>query len=448
MIRRRLPDLVGLAIACAVLGFQVRAQSDQGGYSRHCPVEKETGRMPAPTYVGDYNVLFLAKGGAQQGIESLLVRVHGTLKLDTFDGKVDKVSGKAEYLYAGSGMAGKIMLLGLNFTGDGQLEKRGAASDYGFGALATMSIRGGASARTSNAHVNDVRGASGVLTLDFNILQATCDVASGTFTSSEFDQTARAMAAKGFQVSEYQGTWSVSSFADAAKKQKELLDKLNKQPPAGIVRTREAEATRLGKIADDIKKEKEEVRECLFKIWLQHARKLVAQYIQEDTAKIKAYKGDAPGLDGLMSRALEAARSLALIGMDECEEALHNQLWNAIAAKLSEVLTKMVKGNAPLHDILRILKNAQLLGVVSPELEQTVASGIQAQARQLADAAWSSLRGTAQKHGNNSCDPEVRTAIGQALHAARAYQLLGGDEDYAQGLMKYITTLTCKTSRQ
>jgi hypothetical protein len=445
MMRRWLPELLGLSIACALVGASLRAQSQGGGYSRHCPVDKEAGKLAAASYKGSFSAMFFAEGGAAQGNMSLMMRVHGPLELEPLGGKVDGVKGNVDYFLGGAGMAAPVMLLGLNFSGEGELARDGASSEDRFDAMAYLSIKGGASARAPNGQAKRSGAAGGAIHLNFVIDQSTCDVASGRFTSPEILKSADALSAKGFTVSKYHGTWQVSSGGDSAKKQQKLLEELSKTPPKGIVRTREAEARRLGKIADDIKREQPEVRDCLIRIWLQHVRKLNASWIQEDAAKIKAYKGDAAGLDELICRGLEADRSLAQVGMDQCEEALHEKLWDAIAGKLSDVLARMAKQQAPLRDILQVLRNAELLGAVSPALEEQVAAAIVDQAKKLADAYFAALKRAATAHKKDGCNPEVRKAAAQALHVEHQYELLGGSDDGR--LLSYLAGLGCGGSK-
>lgn len=443
MLRRRLLDLAGLAVACALLGFQLRAESAKRYYSRHCPVEKDPGRMNAPKYTGDFDALFLAKGGKAQGIESILVRVHGPLELKTFDGKVDGLKGTADYLFAGNGMAGGVMALGLNFAGEGELRRNGPSTGSRFDGQAPLQIKGGASARVPTGHKSQLGSASGDLNLKFMIEQATCDVASGTVSSPELLQTAAALRAKGFQVPEFTGRWQVSSGADTAKKQQELIKALNKQPPPGIYRRREAEAARLGKLADDIKREEPAVRDCLLKIWLQHVRQRYQADARDDLNRINHYKGDPAGLDDLLQRALATSRALALVGLDECEAELYQLIWDAVRDQLGAMLARMVKQGLPLHDLLKVLRNAQLLGDIAPKLEEQVREGTIARAEQLVVVYFASLKQAVKNHKKDPCNPEVKKAIQQALHAQRMHETIGGQTSPSTDVLGYVSGLSC-----
>jgi hypothetical protein len=443
MSRRQLPALVGLVIACVVLCVSSRSPSKKGLYSRHCPVDKNEGKMNAPKYTGEFDVVFLAKGGKAQGIESILVRVHGSLEIRTFEGKVHDLKGGVDYLFAGSGLVGGVMALGLNFAGEGDLRINGPSLGTRFDGKAPLKLKGGASARVPTGHKSFLGSAGGDLNLKFMIEQATCDIASGTFASPELLQTAAALRDKGFQVPTFTGRWQVSSGTDASKKQQELIKQLNKPSPPGIYRRREAEAVRLGKLADDIKLEEPAVRDCLLKIWLQHVRKRLNKEALEDLNKINGYKGDPAGLDDLMQRALATCRMLALIGLDECEEELYKLIWEAISGKLGDMLERMVKRGAPLHDILKVLRNAELLGEIAPALEKQVREGTIYRAEQLVDVYLFMLKQAVKANKKDPCNPQVKKAITQALHASKMYELLGGPRTPSTDVLSYVSSLSC-----
>jgi len=196
------------------------------------------------------------------------------------------------------------------------------------------------------------------------------------------------------------------------------------------VRTREAESIRLGKLADRIKKdEPESLRECLWLLWVDHATAQYQAWAEADGKSLQGYRGDWGGLRERIARALETLRSLSLLGQDECSAGLQEKVWMAMQDALGSYLDRMAKGQAPMNHLLQVLKEAQMLGSVSPAIEARVEGAIQAQAKKQADLTFKLFQGAVQAakgaKGDLSKDPAVLQALRTALNAEKAANMLG-----------------------
>jgi hypothetical protein len=240
------------------------------------------------------------------------------------------------------------------------------------------------------------------------------------------------MEGAGYKVERPTWTWEMTREKEDGDPIQKFKEELEKKAPQGIVRTREAEARRLGKLAERIRNdEPESIRECLWSLWVAHVIGQYEAWAVEDTKSLTGYKGDWSGLQERITRALDTDRALCLMGRDTCASGTHEQLWTAIQGALSAYLTRMAEGSASQAHLLDVLKSAQLLGAVSPALEAQTWTAIQAQAKELADLTYASFQAAVQGARSAKRDPATDSAVQgasrRAIDAERAANLVGVD---------------------
>lgn len=419
---------IGRAVLLTVLVLCLwgTAHAQSGGWSRNCPVEKRVGDLNEGTYSGDFDVKVTAKGGPALMNQAWTLWIRGTVRFVVNEiGNISNIEGDSKYQFGGSGTAAASVLAGINFDGGGALKMDGPLWNDRFSAVAKITAPGSIFAQGPGGGSGFGGVGAGDLHLHFKMDVATCDKASGTFTSPEVEQTITALQEQGFVISgSPAGTWTASAGTDMAQKVADLQRELAQKAPAGIVRRRDDESRRLGAIADRIKQRPAGEQECLFKVWEQHVRGVLAEWVWSDVKKLRNYGGDVEGLEGLMKQGLEADKQLSLIGRDQCEAQLHDEMWSAIESSLSSMLNRMVKSNAPVQDIMKVMRQAQLLGNVAPALEQRVVNAILAESKKLADAYYQDFRMARQNHPKDPCHPDVVNPWRKAIAAEREWELM------------------------
>lgn len=252
--------------------------------------------------------------------------------------------------------------------------------------------------------------------------QGTCDGASGRVTSESLQGMITSMESAGYTVERPSWLWVMTREKEDDDPIKKFQDELEKKAPQGIVRTREVEARRLGKLAGRIRNdEPESIRECLWSLWVAHVIGQYEAWAGEDTKSLTGYKGDWSGLQERITRALDTDRALCLMGRDTCASGTHEQLWTAIQGALSAYLTRMAEGSASQAHLLDVLKSAQLLGAVSPALEAQTWAAIQAQATEMANLTYANFQAAVQSTRSAQRDPATDSAVqGAAQHAITA----------------------------
>ncbi|HJW72640.1 MAG TPA: hypothetical protein VJ486_07255 [Geothrix sp.] len=266
-----------------------------------------------------------------------------------------------------------------------------------------------------------------------------CDGASGHLTSESLQGMISSMEGAGYAVERPSWTWEMTREKEAGDPIQKFKDELEKKAPQGIVRTREVEARRLGKLAERIRNdEPESIRECLWSLWVAHVIGQYEAWAAEDAKSLTGYKGDWSGLQERIRRALDTDRALCLMGRDTCASSTHQQLWNAIQSALSAYLTRMAEGSASQAHLLDVLKSAQLLGAVSPALEEQTWAAIQAQAKEMADLTYANflaaVQGARSAKRDPATDSTVQGAAQHAIAAEKAANLVGVEVHQSVGL--------------
>lgn len=420
-----------LALALVLLAGPLAAQD----FSRHCTEPKEGAGLVDGSYDGTFSMSSTFSTPVGPGTLVQTIQGSGDFKVTLVlraGGSGSRGEGRLNTRtamnWAAMGAQSQQQM-----AGTGLLKLEGEVSAQSFRLKASHTTSGvttssgyGQSQSVSQTLTDDV-------TLEMVADEADCNHARGALRSDSVASLEDSMRSAGYSVERGSWTWEMKRTEDASDKIKALRDELQKKAPAGTYRSREAEGRRLAKIADRIKfEETEELQACLFPIWLAHAEQESAQWVAQDAPKVASFNGDWGALQGLIRQALDADRSLALTGRDTCWTNLHKDLWDAIRQALSRHLERMASGQAPISQINQALKQAELLGAVSPGLSEQVWATLRQEATQKADLTYSAYQAalkSAIARGvpteRRLVDPEVQKALVAALNAERAANAAG-----------------------
>lgn len=440
MVKQRfILPYVWLYVIMSFLLMAMPAAADD--YSRHCTINNGESEVTLRkgTYEGTWEEELVFTYNHYGVRFTQTYRYEGTFRLK-IDNKphesgwllvdTSELSGEVRISHNLSGSA-VPMTASQIADGKGSLKLDEEVGNSEFTALMDLQASGMLTIRTPEAVVQKGSNAQGQHTLKFVAEQADCNGASGRVHHEASDDFIAIMEKGGYRVQRTPARWRMSRVEDASDPIRKLKEELQKPAPQGIVRTREVEARRLGTIADNIKKEPEDLQDCLWPIWLDHVLQLSANYVSQDIVSLHSYNGDWQGLQSLVMQALDADRSLSLMGRDTCSEALHNQLWEALSGALSRYLEKMADGRAPLAHILEVDRQGELLGVISPGLRNYYWQVLKEEALRWADVAWEAYvvvrDNTPGTLLEQSSLPTFRNAIEKALVAEKAAVALGND---------------------
>lgn len=393
-------------------------------YSRHCRQSDSGGdvKLVEGTYEGTWEEALAISQTIEGHPLKQVFSANGTFKL--------KINNSSP---SGSSIQGEMLtytkmdtfMAGQRLAGRGSLTLDGDVGTKEFTAKANHTTSG----NVYSPGYSQSQQFTDVVEIRFTADQADCSGASGKVRSQALLDIAKMSEASGYTIEWLPAKWQMTRVEDPSDKIAKLKEELNRKPPAGIVQRRESEGTRLGKIADGIKKEPKELQECLYAIWFEHVKKVFQEWVLQDTAKLRGYNGDYQGLQSLARQALEADRSLCLVGLDTCSENIHQDLWDALGGALTRYLKRMVDGQAPIENIMNALREGEILGVISPQLRERCWDEIRRQAQQEADMAWQEYK-TAYKAapGDEKAkakNPSVISAINKAVTAEKAAAVCG-----------------------
>jgi len=264
--------------------------------------------------------------------------------------------------------------------------------------------------------------------MEFTANSGDCQSASGSLTVPTLAGVVDSMRSQGASVNLDVARWEMKRVEDVSDQLQRFKQELEEPPPAGIHWTREAEARRWWMLLDSaMQREPEDLHSCLHDLWIERVGKVHALWVTEDTAQLNAWTGagDWPTLQDHLQRALDSSRGLCLLGLDTCLADSHQRLWEAIHGALSRHLTRMAEGGAPIVDILSVARSADLLGAVSPPLRAQYTAAVQAQAVELADAAWTAYQTALKAANGQRMDPSVKPLLYRAIRTEKIANLLG-----------------------
>lgn len=395
-------------------------------YSRFCKRPGEGEYLRPGTYEGTWEVRYAAvlpMGPRQtlsaQGTFRLTVGKEGGSRLT---GSMTRSTRMQAALPGGQASQ--------RLEGTGTLSLEGEPSGNTFVATARHSASG--EIRVDHAIHSTSQGQtdSGSDRMEFTATSGDCNSAAGTLKVPTLEEVLESMRAQGCSVTTEAALWRMKRVEDASDRLQRFKQELAAQAPAGIHRTREAEAQRWAKLLDAaLQREPEDLHACLHDLWLERVGRVHARWVGEDTARLNGWTGagDWPTLQDHLRRAIETSRGLCLLGLDTCLAEAHQGLWAAIHGALARHLQRMADGQAPIVDILSVARSAELLGAVSPGLRDQYAAAILAQAIQLADAAWAEFQAALKALPKGMMDPRINPSLHRAVRTEKAANLLGAN---------------------
>jgi hypothetical protein len=444
----------------AFLALCIAANVHGQGLSRHCRAVEDSNAFIRD---GDFSGTFRIKMTFRQQVSGApmeqTITGDGTFDLSIdgmplFDGRTKdlskfkgslktttKMSWSPKSLQASQALAGSADL-----TEDSS--KGNARSGNSFKVQGPHRIAGSVTGTTPYGGGSKPQEFQDDVTLEFTAASGSCMEASGTISSRSLSSMADMMRESGFEVVDFTTSWDMHRTDDLAARERTLRAELDKAAPAGIHRTRDAEATRLASLADGIREAPQKVQDCLFEVWKEGARKIYGRWVEEDAGALAAFgKLKAGGrvynanswseIERLVRQALWSDRALALMGLDTCTRMEHTRLWQEINGRIDEYLEQMSAAKAPIVNLLAVLRSAEVLGEVSPGLREQVYSAVLRLGVQQADRTWAALLAaynTAKRRANATAsalpvrpvdDPAVRAALHAALVAENAAVMVG-----------------------
>ncbi len=393
-------------------------------YSRHCRQDGGEVMLVEGTYNGTWEEAL----SITQSVEGMTINQVFTASGE-FRLTIDKTPDGQAPGRDGSSIQGEMKthtrmsapMAGQRLAGRGALALDGAVGADSFSAKVNHTTAGNL---YSAGGYNQKQSFSDVVTIRFQVDQADCNGASGKVRSDALTGIARMSEAAGYTLEWLPSKWQMQRVEGASDAIARLKEELNRPPAPGIVRTRDVEGRRLGQIADRIRQEPDDLQDCLFSIWLSHVEQQFQSWAAEDTASLNSFNGNYYVLTSLCGRALEADRALCLVGRDACSEAIHQELWAALQGAVSRYLKRMADGDAPMGHLLEVMRQGQLLGAISPQLNEQCWAAVREQAKQQADVTWENYRtayGAAPGGpGDKARNQAVTAALGRALEAETA----------------------------
>ncbi len=427
-----------IALVLAVGATAPSAADDP--YSQNCPRTTES-KLSDDTYIGTFEVRVTATGKLLNRIE---LAMTGSFEMRRESGDIVELTGTINFslhTYTSS-----FLKPSLSSEAFGKLERTGMTSGDRF--QMAGELKGSAMIGTKDTvHNLGVGGVSDFL--EFLVVTANCDAASGQVKSRSLEEARTKLLALGdYQVSELSGYWSATTGTKLGEEQKKLKEDLDRVMNAGgssgaLVRTRGTMANSAAHIADRIRSKyaMTPLLGCLLEQYRDHVARYFRTWLEEDIAALSVLTSRLAGtaasggaqqmnaLNELVTKALESDRSLALFGVDTCYAGLHAQLWTQVEMSIEAMLTYLVKSGAPAADLFRVLRMAELLGEVTPALRERVYATVRARAIALFEELRKSFEHMRAVNGA-SCDNGIMSAFLVTVGAGKQCQILGGSCEF------------------
>jgi hypothetical protein len=429
------------------LGTAVLLLAPPGGTqsgSENCPYQTGKLNLPPGTYQGSFSHRSVAKGGEKLMNMALTTTLSGTFTVEVGQGgKIERVTGQQNYSCGGQGSPVPIVIAGITSKASGPVSLGDQTADSitlladGAGGGSVFAIAPGVRGGTAAA-------GSGRITLKLKLEAGICGRASGTFSSPELDRQYAGFSQGGFAVEQGPMTWSLGANGKNDQELQEFEQKV--RDTLGYQSTiagRGLARRKLLELLSEAKKKhgNDQLMECLSATWMAGAHQMLTAWIQEDLAGLARNAGDAAGLEVMVRRILGADRQIALLGLDTCSPGLHESIWTGLESAFVEALQRAYKERR-LLDLLRLMRDGSLLGVISPKLEEKVWGRVQDIARADAKRALAVLKSKPRKRG--PCNPELDAAIQDALYLERQANLLGVEVNDAKNYVEDLPAATVK----
>ena len=402
-------------------------------WNRNCR-EEEDGKLNNDTYRGTFEKTATARGPL---FKSIALSLSGPFEVTVDElGTITSTTGRMNFAMSAGG-ADALVRPTLDMTDSGAIDRVAAqtATAGEFVLVATLDGQAKLGVTAPGRHTELGLGSSADIRVEFLIDQVSCDQASGHVISVPFNTSLANLRAAGYEVDEQPGTWTARTGGKSAKQQAELqqkLDEASKPLVGAFVRPRALIAADLGKIMDDILRDKDAGKlgsamfTCLYRQWSRHTDQVITGWVDADARRLIAYTGlrDPSVLGGLINRALDADRTVSLLGLDTCHQDVQERLFDAINKSLSAQLEYVVSTGGSAQDLLGLLRKVSLIGQVAPELRKRVEDRIQEEAWKLAKRQYASFRAV---RGATGCPAAATRQWRIFLAALREYQILGGE---------------------
>jgi hypothetical protein len=361
---------------------------------------------------------------------NLSLHVKGTFSLDVDDdGNITRGDGEVEYWLGGASSNGPNFAQGFNAKATAPLKKSGhTLSSFALAGTLTGSANAWAASPAAKGQFGG--GGSGAIELWFAIPDADCGELRGTFHANAIDNARSGLAAKGYQVERGSSDWQIQGEKPTPQQQNDFRARVNEAVDySGPLNQRRICKQRMEKLADEIKKKhgKDKLGQCLHKIWLEGADRMFTRWLNEDLPKLKKYDGDVDGLRDLVHTVLETDSMMVFLGIDTCSRELHRRVWLAVQRAFERVLARAYDTQA-IQDVLALVKNAVIIGAVSPDLNADVVDTMKRIAqRHIDDMAKELYRYRKEGFKATECNPRLLASLKKAMFAAKQGALLGAD---------------------
>ena len=400
----------------------------QGHYSRHCSQPEARTTLTPGKWKVDFDITMDAQGAQQNFNLALQMKLKGQLTIGVAeDETLESATGHIDYTFGGSGSPMPLAT--------GGSDMKGSTDDIFLGGFpprksssipikANLSIGGKLYTVTPAGRQESSKSGGGDLDIQLNLSSADCDSSRGVALATKVEEAAKSLAGAGYKISGPSGSWTGRN-EEYSKKISELKERMVKASDGD----QKSLGKRLAEIVDDIKKQSEALAHCLYPVWFEYTTKIRGQWANKDAADLNSYSGDWPGLSPLIKTAVQDDTALALLGLDECSRSYHKTLFTAMEKAHTALLKRMITTKAKPEDIISVLKSAELLGVVGPELRDRTMEAIKnAAGKEVSDrlAAFNKGRGDARRNGTSACTPAMRILEQELVTAEKLYQLMGG----------------------
>lgn len=213
-------------------------------------------------------------------------------------------------------------------------------------------------------------GANGPETLTFEILDASCESASGTWRSTGFDGVVSEFKAKGFSVAAPAaggGSWQVGESGKSKAEIDAIRDAL-KQLEAGAGGNATGDAQKLDTLLTKINSKPENLKKCLLKFWRETAIHVLAKDLAPKLSTLSAFPatGDPAELNALFEDALTVDKEYVRLGLDQCTDETRRPVFDALAAKTNAMVTRAIASGNTLQ-IMQFDKEFVLLSGVESD---------------------------------------------------------------------------------
>lgn len=287
---------------------------------------------------------------------------------------------------------------------------------------------------------------SGSEQLTLRIDEASCQQVAGEATSQLMDDSAARFRAAGLGAEREPMTWSVGEAASpevqAIRDELAAAEQLGTSGP-----DRRSATSRLAKALDRIKALPEAEQTCLWHAWRQTVSNVLQRRIDADIAVVSSIEptsADMGPLRGAIASLLDSERQYQLLGLDACSAGDRRPAFDAIAGAISRFLDRAIE-DGRVVDVIRLMRDFQLFGDVSPALAAEADAAIEAGVEDWLRTTTTNLKRVAQEaeaNGDRECSLTDGHTVRKAIAAAKHYAILGGDAPY-DDIVRHAEVLGC-----